>query len=130
FPKRRLLQLTQAAMGTASLMLGLVTVLGVVQVWHVYVIALVFGIGAAFDAPARQSFVSELVDADDLTNAVGLNSATFNMARIMGPGLAGLMIGALGGGAWATGWVILINAVSYGAVIWQLQAMDATLLNP
>ncbi|MDT0203698.1 MFS transporter [Nocardioides sp. AE5] len=130
FPKRRLLQITQAAMGLASLALGLVTVLGVVQVWHVYLIALVFGIGAAFDAPARQSFVSELVDADDLTNAVGLNSATFNMARILGPGLAGLMIGALGGGAWATGWVILINAVSYGAVIWQLQAMDAALLNP
>jgi MFS family permease len=129
-PKRRLLQVTQAAMGGASLVLGLVTVLGVVQVWHVYVIALVFGVGAAFDAPARQSFVSELVDADDLTNAVGLNSATFNLARILGPGLAGLMIGALGGGAWATGWVILVNALSYGAVIWQLGAMDSTLLHP
>ncbi|HEY9563112.1 MAG TPA: MFS transporter [Nocardioides sp.] len=129
-PKRRLLQITQAAMGISSLMLGLITVLGVVEVWHVYAIALVFGVAAAFDAPARQSFVSELVDADDLTNAVGLNSATFNMARILGPGLAGLMIGALGGGAWATGWVILVNAVSYGAVIWQLRAMDATLLHP
>lgn len=130
FPKRRLLQITQVAMGVASLMLGLVTVLGVVEVWHVYLIALIFGVGAAFDAPARQSFVSELVDADDLTNAVALNSATFNMARILGPGLAGLMIGALGGGVWATGWVILINAVSYGAVIWQLEAMDRALLNP
>src|SRR3546814_11548224 len=102
-------------MGISSLMLSLITVLGVVEVWHVYAIALVFGVAAAFDAPARQSFVSELVDADDLTNAVGLNSATFNMARILGPGLAGLMIGALGGGAWAPGWVILANAVSYGA---------------
>src|SRR3546814_10861182 len=70
-------------MGISSLMLGLITVLGVVEVWHVYAIALVFGVAAAFDAPARQSFVSELVDADDLTNAVGLNSATFNMARIL-----------------------------------------------
>jgi MFS family permease len=129
FPKRRLLQLTQATMAAASLLLGLITVLGVVQAWHVYVIAFVFGIGSAFDAPARQSFVSEMVDTDDLTNAVGLNSASFNMARILGPAVAGLMIGALGGGAWATGWVILINALSYGAVIWQLERMDAATLH-
>jgi len=103
FPKRRLLQVTQAVMAGASLVLGLITVLGVVQVWHVYLLAFVFGIGSAFDAPARQSFVSELVDQDDVTNAVGLNSAAFNLARILGPGLAGLMIGALGGGAAATG---------------------------
>jgi MFS family permease len=129
FPKRRLLQLTQVTMAAASLALGLLAVLGVAQVWQVYVIALLFGIGSAFDAPARQSFVSEMVGPDDLTNAVGLNSATFNAARIIGPALAGLMIGALGGGASATGWVILINALSYGAVIWQLQHMDPTLLH-
>jgi predicted MFS family arabinose efflux permease len=70
-----------------------------------------------------------MVGPDDLTNAVGLNSATFNTARIIGPALAGLMIGVLGGGASATGWVILINALSYGAVIWQLRHMDPTLLN-
>src|SRR4051794_41677922 len=70
FPKRRLLQLTQLTMAASSLVLGVLTVLGVVEVWHVYVLALVFGIGAAFDAPARQSFVSEMVDQDDLTNAV------------------------------------------------------------
>jgi MFS family permease len=128
FPKRRLLQVTQLTMALASLVLGLLAVGGVAEVWHVYVIAFLFGIGSAFDAPARQSFVSEMVGPDDLTNAVGLNSATFNAARIMGPGLAGLMIGALGGGAQATGWVILINAVSYGAVIWQLEHMDAALL--
>ena len=129
FPKRRLLQLTQALMAGASLLLGLITVLGVVEVWHVYALAFVFGVGSAFDAPARQSFVSEMVDQDDLTNAVGLNSATFNMARIVGPALAGLMIGALGGGAGATGWVILINAASYAAVITQLQRMDTELLH-
>lgn len=128
FPKRRLLQLTQLTMAIASLVLGLLAVFGAAQVWQVYVIAFLFGIGSAFDAPARQSFVSELVGPDDLTNAVGLNSATFNAARIMGPGLAGLMIGALGGGASATGWVILINALSYGAVIWQLEHMDTALL--
>jgi predicted MFS family arabinose efflux permease len=70
-----------------------------------------------------------MVGQDDLTNAVGLNSASFNAARILGPGLAGLMIGGLGGGASATGWVILINAVSYLAVIAQLQRMDVDLLH-
>jgi MFS family permease len=129
FSKRRLLQLTQLMMALASLVLGVLAVTGAAEVWMVYVIAFLFGIGSAFDAPARQSFVSEMVGPDDLTNAVGLNSATFNAARIMGPGLAGLMIGALGGGADATGWVILINALSYGAVIWQLQHMDPTLLH-
>lgn len=130
FPKRRLLQVTQATMALASLALGVIAVLGVAETWHVYVLAFVFGIGSAFDAPARQSFVSELVDADDVTNAVGLNSAGFNLARILGPGLAGLLIGALGGGAEATGWVILVNAVSYLAVIWQLERMDTLLLHP
>ena len=129
FPKRRLLQLTQALMALTALVLGLIAVLGVAQTWHVYVIAVLFGVGAAFDAPARQSFVSEMVGQDDLTNAVGLNSATFNAARILGPALAGLMIGALGGGVEATGWVILINALSYGAVIAQLQRMNTALLN-
>ena len=129
FSKRRLLQLTQLMMALASLVLGVLAVTGAAEVWMVYLIAFLFGIGSAFDAPARQSFVSEMVGPDDLTNAVGLNSATFNAARIMGPGLAGLMIGALGGGADATGWVILINSLSYCAVIWQLQHMDPTLLH-
>jgi MFS family permease len=129
FPKRRLLQLTQLTMAIASLVLGVLAVARVAEVWQVYLIAFLFGIGSAFDAPARQSFVSEMVDPDELTNAVGLNSATFNAARIIGPAVAGLMIGALGGGAWATGWVILINAASYGAVIWQLEHMDPALLH-
>ncbi|MDO9456838.1 MFS transporter [Nocardioides sp.] len=129
FPKRRLLQLTQGAMGVASLLLGLLAVTGAAQTWQVFVIAFVFGIGSAFDAPARQSFVSEMVGPDDLTNAVGLNSASFNLARILGPALAGLMIHALGDGTRATGWVILINAVSYLAIIGQLQRMDLAQLH-
>lgn len=129
FPKRRLLQVTQLVMALCSFALGLIAVLGVTEVWMVYLIAFAFGIGSAFDAPARQSFVSEMVGPDDLTNAVGLNSATFNIARIVGPAVAGLMIGALGGGAEATGWVILINALSYGAVIYQLQRMDLARLD-
>ena len=129
FPKRALLQVTQACMALASLLLGVVAVTGHAQVWHVYVLAFVFGIGAAFDGPARQSFVSEMVGRDDLTNAVGLNSAAFNAARLLGPAAAGLMIGALGDGAWAAGWVILLNAVSYVAVIYQLHRMDPRLLH-
>lgn len=124
FPKRAMLQVTQACMALSSLLLGIIAVTGHVQVWHVYVLAFVFGVGSAFDAPARQSFVSEMVGRDDLTNAVGLNSAAFNIARLAGPAAAGLLIGALGDGARASGWVILLNAVSYVAVIWQLRRMD------
>jgi MFS family permease len=123
FPKRRLLQVTQLMLAAPALLLGLLAVTGVVETWHVYALAFVFGVGAAFDGPARQSFVSEMVEPAMLTNAVGLNSASFNAARIVGPGVAGLMIAALGGGAEATGWVIGINALSYGAVIWSLQRM-------
>ncbi|MEP9382691.1 MFS transporter [Nocardioides sp. KR10-350] len=129
FPKRRMLQVTQAAMAATSFLLGVLALAGVAEIWMVYVIAFLFGIGSAFDVPARQSFVSEMVGTDDLTNAVGLNSASFNTARILGPALAGLLIAAFGGGSDATGWVILMNAVSYLAVILQLQRMDTRLLN-
>ena len=129
FSKRRLLQASQALMALASLALGAIAAAGVAQTWHVYLIAFVFGIGAAFDAPARQAFVSEMVGADDVANAVSLNSAAFNSARLLGPGLAGLLIGAGGGGMRATGWVILVNAFSYAAVIWQLHRMDRDALH-
>ena len=125
FPKRRLLQVTQLMMAAPALLLGLLAVTGLVETWHVYALAFVFGVGTAFDAPARQSFVSEIVDREDLSNAVGLNSASFNLARIVGPALAGFMIAWLGGGAEATGWVIGINAVSYAAVVLALQRMRA-----
>ena len=124
FPKRRMLQVTQAVMAAAALALGVIAALGVAETWHVYLLAFVFGIGAAFDAPARQAFVSEMVGADDVANAVSLNSAAFNTARLIGPGIAGLLIGLGGGGMRATGWVILANAVSYAAVILQLRRMD------
>lgn len=129
FSKRRLLQVTQAVMAGAALTLGVIAALGVAETWHVYLLAFIFGIGAAFDAPARQAFVSEMVGTDDVANAVSLNSAAFNAARMIGPGLAGLLIGLGGGGMRATGWVILVNAVSYAAVILQLRRMDATELH-
>jgi MFS family permease len=124
FPKRRLLQVAQVAMATPAVILGLLAVTGVAQQWHVYVIALMFGVATAFEAPVRQAFVSELVGPEDLSNAVGLNSASFNIGRIVGPALAGLLIAALGSGVQATGAVILINAASYGAVFAALQAMS------
>jgi MFS family permease len=129
FPKQRLLQVTQTVMAVTALLLGVLAVTGTVEVWHVYVLAFVFGVGSAFDAPARQSFVSEMVDPEDLTNAVGLNSASFNAARVAGPALAGLLIGAFGGGAQATGWVILLNGLSYAAVVFALRRMVVADLN-
>ena len=129
FPKRRLLQLTQLMMAGPALLLGVLAVTGVVQIWHVYALALIFGVGTAFDAPARQAFVGEIVDHEDLPNAVGLNSASFNAARMIGPAVAGLMIAALGSGVEATGLVIMINAFSYGAVILVLQRLRAGELN-
>lgn len=128
-PKQRLLQLTNLGMALPAALLGLLAVTGTAQIWHVYVLAFVLGTAAAFDAPARQSFVSEIVEPDDLTNAVGLNSASFNAARLVGPAVAGLMIAAFGGGVVATGWVILINAVTYVAPVLALRGMDASRLD-
>ncbi len=122
-PKLRLLKITQTVMALTALALGALAVTGSVEVWHVFVLALVFGTGSAFDAPARQSFVSELVGPEDLTNAVGLNSASFNAARMMGPALAGVLIATFGGGVTATGWVIVLNGLSYGAVLLALGRM-------
>ena len=128
-PKQRLLQLTNLGMAVPAAVLGVLAVTGTAQIWHVYVLAFVLGLAAAFDAPARQSFVSEIVDSDDLTNAVGLNSASFNAARLVGPAVAGVLIAAFGGGAVATGWVILLNAASYAAPILTLRGMDASRLD-
>jgi MFS family permease len=129
-PKRRLLQLAQAAMGLTSVLLAVLALTGVVTPWMVFTIAFAFGIGSAFDAPARQAFVSEMVGPDDLSNAVGLNSASFNLGRVVGPALSGLMIAALGSGVRATGLVILLNGLSYLAVIAALQLMRVHDLLP
>jgi MFS family permease len=129
-PKRTVLRFTQTAMAIPAAILGVLAITGVVQSWHVYVLAFVFGIGTAFDAPARQSFVIEMVGKEDLANAVGLNSASFNSARMIGPAVAGALIAALGSGVRATGWVILFNAISYVAVFVSLQLLDGDRLRP
>ncbi|MGN6426136.1 MAG: MFS transporter [Leifsonia sp.] len=116
--RRRLLMATQGAMGILGLALGILTVTHVVQLWHVYVFALLLGIVASFDAPARQTFVSELVAGPNLSNAVALNSASFNAARLIGPAVAGLLVAAVG-----AGWVFLINAATFGAVLLSLMTL-------
>lgn len=121
--KRRLLQATQLFMAATSIVLAVLAITGVITPWMVYVLVLLFGAAAAFDAPARQSFTSEMVGPEDLPNAVGLNSASFNLARVIGPALSGVLIAALGGGVTATGWVIGVNALTYFAVIGALQMM-------
>ena len=129
YPKRTLLQFTQALMGFFSIASAVAAISGHSSLWFVYLCAFGLGVGAAFDAPARQSFVSEMVDRDDLTNAVGLNSASFNVARLVGPALAGVLIAIWGSGQEATGWVFALNGVSYLAVIIQLRRMDQSLLH-
>jgi MFS family permease len=130
FAKRKVLVVTQLMMAAPAGLLGVLALTGTVQLWHAYVLAFVFGVGTAFDAPARQSFVVEMVGTDDLANAVGLNSASFNSARIVGPALAGFMIAALGSGVEATGWAIMVNGVSYLAVIASLMLLDPRDLTP
>ena len=125
YSKRKVLIVTQAFMAVVGAVLGVLDVTGVVQVWHVFLLALLLGVGAACDAPARQSFVIEMVGRDDLPNAVGLNSASFNLGRVIGPSLAGILIVLIG-----TGPVFLINAASFGAVILALTRMRSADLMP
>jgi MFS family permease len=118
YDKRRILFATQSIMIAQAAVLGLLDVTGAVQLWHVYLLAAVLGVTSAIDVPVRQSFVVEMVGGTDLPNAVSLNSVTFNLARIVGPALAGVLIAAVG-----TGWVFLGNAVFTIAVIVGLALM-------
>lgn len=129
YSKKRLLLITQSWLAVTAAILGILAITGVARPWHVYLVAFLFGIGTSFDAPARQSFVVEMVGRDNLSNAVSLNSASFNMGRIIGPGLAGLLIASFGAGVSATGNVILLNALSYLAVIASLLIMRESELS-
>ena len=123
--KRKLLLITQSSMGICAFLLGILVVTGTVQLWHVYVLAFLLGVASAFDAPSRQAFVSEVVSKEDVPNAVALNSASFNLARLAGPGVAGLVIALVG-----TGPAFLINAASFAAVIVSLWRMRTNELFP
>lgn len=111
-PKRPTLLVTQSAMAVTGLALAALTLTGQVQVWHVYVAAFAVGVATVVDNPARQSFVSEMVGPEQLQNAVSLNSANFQSARLIGPAVAGLMITGVG-----TGWAFLSNGLSFVAPI-------------
>jgi MFS family permease len=124
YPKRRVLMLTQISMGVLALVLGLLSVSGNAQVWHVYLLAFGLGVATVVDNPTRQSFVVEMVGKRDLPNAIALNSATFNGARLLGPAVAGVLIALIG-----TGPVFLVNAASFGAVLFGLYAMRADELH-
>jgi MFS family permease len=125
FNQRRLVMATQALMGALALILGGLTVAGVVQLWQVYVLAFLQGCVSAFDAPVRQTFVAELVRDEDLPNAVALNSTSFNAARMVGPAIAGLTIAGIG-----TGWAFLINGASFIAVLISLSRLRVAELRP
>jgi MFS family permease len=123
--RRRILLVTQSAMGLLALILGVVVTAGIVELWHVQLFALAFGIVQAFDMPARQAFVSELVGQDDIANAVALNSASFHGARLIGPAVAGVLIALV-----APGPVFLINAVTFIAMIVALLRIRTSELQP
>ncbi|MEE9097326.1 MFS transporter [Pseudarthrobacter phenanthrenivorans] len=125
YRKRIILMWTQLAMGFTGLAIGLLVVTGTAQLWHAYVAAFCLGIASAVDAPARQAFVSELVGQDNISNAVALNSASFNTARLTGPAIAGVLIAWVG-----TGPVFLLNAASFAAVLVSLFRIRITQAAP
>jgi MFS family permease len=125
FDRRKLLLVTQVLMGLLGIGLGALLVFGVAELWHVYLFALALGVVSAVDAPARQAFVSELVPSGYLSNAVSLNSASFNSARLVGPAAAGLLTAAIG-----AGWVIIINGFTFAGMIAALCLMRRDQLQP
>lgn len=122
--KRKLLMATQSAAGVVALVLAWLTLGEAIQLWMVYGLAFALGMVNALDNPARQSFITELVGKDQLANAVGLNSAVFTAARVIGPAIAGVLIAAVG-----TGWCFLYNGLSYFPVVFGLLLMHPWELN-
>lgn len=125
FRKRRVLAISQTGLAVTAALLALLTLTGVVQLWQVYLLAALQGFFTAADNPARQAFVSEMVPPERLGNAVGLNSASFNAARLIGPAVAGLLIAWVG-----TGWTLVVNTFSFVAVLVALQMMRGNELHP
>jgi MFS family permease len=125
YAKRRILMATQTIMGGLALILGVLAITGTVRIWHVYALAFALGLVTAVDNPTRQTFAVEMVGRAGLPNAIALNSAVFNLARIAGPAIAGLVISAVGTPA-----AFLVNAASYGAVLVSLKLMRPSELRP
>ncbi len=123
--KRKLMIGLQSVMGIQALVLGLLTVSGSVRVWEIGVLAALLGVNNAFESPSRQSFMLEMVGSEHLRNAVSLNSVLVNVARSIGPAVAGLLIAGVGIGV-----CFLVNAGSFVAVVASLSTMDRAGLNP
>jgi MFS family permease len=123
--KRRAMFVLQGMMGLQALALGLLTVMGVVTFWEIGVLAALLGFNNAFENPARQSFMSEMVGASNLRNAVTLNSVLVNAARVVGPAVAGFLIATVGEGV-----CFLVNAGSFVAVLFSLATLDRSALHP
>ncbi|HSN75452.1 MAG TPA: MFS transporter, partial [Anaerolineae bacterium] len=120
-----MIMVAQSAMMVLAFILAGLVVTGLVQPWHVIVLALFSGVANAFDAPARQAFVVELVERDDLTNAIALNSTMFNAAAVVGPAIAGVVYALFG-----PAWCFTLNGLSYLAVIAALLAMRLPPFRP
>lgn len=125
FPKRKLLMATQLGLATTGLALAVLVLGGWVTLWHVYLLATLQGVAAAFDSPARQAFAPEMVPHHLIANSVGLNTTSFHAARLVGPAVAGLTIAW-----WGVGPALLVNALSFVAVLFALAAMDPGELTP
>jgi MFS family permease len=125
YPKRRVLVVTQVGLALESLTLGLLVVTDVVQLWQVIVLSVLFGVLSAVDNPARLSFVGEMVDRQRLRNAVTLNTTMVNVARAVGPAIAGVLVVTAGIGA-----CFLVNAASFAAVVLALATLDGSQLHP
>lgn len=123
WPKRRVLLFTQSAAMIQATLLWILVASGTVQLWHVYVLALMLGLTNCLDMPTRQAFVVEMVGREDLQNAVALNSSLFNLARIVGPGIGGIIIAAS-----SVTMLFLLNALSFIAVIFGLALIDISKL--
>jgi MFS family permease len=125
YDKRRILLLTQSALATVSLLLGLLVVAGAIRLWIVFAIALAFGVATALDNPARLAFVSEIVGRRLTRNAITLNSTLVNVGRGVGPIVAAALVATVG-----VGWCFVANAASFGAVICSLLILDVSQLHP
>lgn len=125
FDRRKLLFVTQGSLMVLGLTIGVLLLLGAMNLWTMYAFAFALGVVAAFDNPTRQAFVSDLVARENASNAVALNAASFNTARMIGPAVAGLVIVAVG-----TGWVFLINALTFLAMLVALLLIRPAELAP
>jgi MFS family permease len=123
--KRRLMVALQMLMGVQALVLGVLTVTGAVQLWEIGALALLLGLNNAFENPARQSFMLEMVGPESLRNAVSLNSVLVNVARVIGPAVAGVLIATVGEGV-----CFLVNAASFVPVVLSLTTLDLSALSP